>query len=601
MANFGVHKIFLLIISLVKYLESTRLLADLKKCGDLECETLISRVLAVSDYTGPDCRYLNFTKGEEISVYIKLSGEREDLWAGSKGKDFGFFPRDAVQIEEVFISDEVELSTKESDFLCLFGVSYMFENEDSKLDNDNAENGHPSEEDIDQKYGVYESDFQIEPGFYTTSESTLFEDQTPEAPKDIRSGSESKDWEDAEMRVMQQDHIPEVDYDSPPSNVPEAQGWFALAEGQSEEKAFGSVTERAQESLFRSRKMVVEHEHDLDQLNNGEPQTEPGSEFNSVPEEQPELALEPEPTLKPQSTGWFGSGFTSYLGFGEEDTELNLFSKDNNLPQQDNPNPISSDEEATVPCMETLVEKEDIIINDSSILKSSWLDLGFGMLGFVHATEDKIVSEDGKNEDSSREDKQEETQAGHASEPDPDKEQEIEMTMTMETEDHTDKEEALEKTDDSDTTLYLKKFFNFGSSVWSFQNNPKERELPLPKQTMDQDHVVGNDETEKFSIENYPPDNMKDLMTLENRYSQSETTSKIESSTKMHEEVYFKTSSSADDDEKSKFPVDSAEPAQLETDRPIENTLLDSQMASSDLSLSPQNYIPPKSKKRAVL
>lgn len=44
---------------------------------------LLSRVLAVSDYTGPDCRHLNFTKGEEISVFVKLAGEREDLWAGS--------------------------------------------------------------------------------------------------------------------------------------------------------------------------------------------------------------------------------------------------------------------------------------------------------------------------------------------------------------------------------------------------------------------------------------------------------------------------------------------------------------------------------------
>lgn len=44
---------------------------------------LISRVLALRDYTGPDCRYLNFTTGEEISVYVKLGGDREDLWAGS--------------------------------------------------------------------------------------------------------------------------------------------------------------------------------------------------------------------------------------------------------------------------------------------------------------------------------------------------------------------------------------------------------------------------------------------------------------------------------------------------------------------------------------
>lgn len=43
----------------------------------------MSRVLAIKDYTGPDCRYLNFKSGEEIMVYFKLSREREDLWAGS--------------------------------------------------------------------------------------------------------------------------------------------------------------------------------------------------------------------------------------------------------------------------------------------------------------------------------------------------------------------------------------------------------------------------------------------------------------------------------------------------------------------------------------
>jgi uncharacterized cysteine cluster protein YcgN (CxxCxxCC family) len=47
------------------------------------CIALLSRALAVRDHMGPDCRFLNFTEGEEIAVYVKLAGEREDLWAGS--------------------------------------------------------------------------------------------------------------------------------------------------------------------------------------------------------------------------------------------------------------------------------------------------------------------------------------------------------------------------------------------------------------------------------------------------------------------------------------------------------------------------------------
>ena len=151
MAEVSVQRILLLVVSLAKCLEGTKLLAHLKKCGDLECETLISRVLALRDYTGPDCRYLNFTTGEEISVYVKLGGDREDLWAGSKGKDFGFFPRDAVEIEEVFISEEVEMPTKESDFLCLLGEGYIFGSEQSELNSeDDEEHMYPYEKDEDQ-------------------------------------------------------------------------------------------------------------------------------------------------------------------------------------------------------------------------------------------------------------------------------------------------------------------------------------------------------------------------------------------------------------------------------------------------------------------
>lgn len=43
----------------------------------------MSRVQANKDYTGPDCRYLNFKVGEEIIVYSKLSRKQTDLWVGS--------------------------------------------------------------------------------------------------------------------------------------------------------------------------------------------------------------------------------------------------------------------------------------------------------------------------------------------------------------------------------------------------------------------------------------------------------------------------------------------------------------------------------------
>uniref|UniRef100_A0A8D0C2N2 SH3 domain-containing protein n=1 Tax=Salvator merianae TaxID=96440 RepID=A0A8D0C2N2_SALMN len=104
--------ILLFILSLLTSTRSTEVLSEQKKCGDPECETSISRVQAIKDYIGPDCHYLSFKTGDEIMVYFKLSRKREDLWAGSKGTDFGYFPVDAVRIEEVFISQEVEVPTK---------------------------------------------------------------------------------------------------------------------------------------------------------------------------------------------------------------------------------------------------------------------------------------------------------------------------------------------------------------------------------------------------------------------------------------------------------------------------------------------------------
>ncbi|XP_034504308.1 melanoma inhibitory activity protein 2 isoform X3 [Ailuropoda melanoleuca] len=588
MAELGVHRTLLLVISLAKCLEGTKLLADFKKCGDLECETLISRVLALRDYRGPDCRYLNFTKGEEISVYVKLTGEREDLWAGSKGKDFGYFPRDAVQIEEVFISEEVQISTKESDFLCLLGVSYTFENEDSELNSDDGKNIYPYEEDKDQKSSVYESDFQTESGFYSTSESTLFEDQFPasEAPEDIRSTSESKYWEGVEAGSMEEDSVPEVDH-IPPSS-PEVKGWFGFGRELAEGKTFESVIEPLQESSFQSRKIAGEDENDLEELNNDEPQTEePELEFNPVPKKQSELGSESETIISPEATGWFGGSFKSYLGFGGEDTGLELLSKESNPPLQDVPNSLSSEEEPTVPCTEILTEKEDTIVNDTSILKPSWFDFGFGMLDFVYTNEDKILSDDGKSEEGGGGDKHEHLPT---SEFDPDKEQETKTIKIMETEDQVGKERVLEKTDDSDTVPYLKKLLYNFDNPWKFQDIPKEMELPFSKQIQDENdenNVIENDETEEFSAENYHTNNMK-VMMLKSRSSQSDMASKIESPGRIHKEVHFKTPSSKNNDEKSETSLGTEGSTQVEIDRSVENILPSSQMVSTGYFLSSQ-------------
>lgn len=35
------------------------------------------------DFKGPDCRFVNFKKGEAVYVYYKLIGKSTELWAGS--------------------------------------------------------------------------------------------------------------------------------------------------------------------------------------------------------------------------------------------------------------------------------------------------------------------------------------------------------------------------------------------------------------------------------------------------------------------------------------------------------------------------------------
>lgn len=37
----------------------------------------------MKDFQGPDCRFVNFKKGETVYVYYKLIGMSTELWAGS--------------------------------------------------------------------------------------------------------------------------------------------------------------------------------------------------------------------------------------------------------------------------------------------------------------------------------------------------------------------------------------------------------------------------------------------------------------------------------------------------------------------------------------
>lgn len=44
------------------------------------------RAEALEDFTGPDCRFVNFKKGDQVYVYYKLAGVAPEVWAGTVSK-----------------------------------------------------------------------------------------------------------------------------------------------------------------------------------------------------------------------------------------------------------------------------------------------------------------------------------------------------------------------------------------------------------------------------------------------------------------------------------------------------------------------------------
>ncbi|XP_072713092.1 transport and Golgi organization protein 1 homolog isoform X1 [Ciconia boyciana] len=105
-----------------------RRFAERKRCADRECSMLMCRGKATQDFKGPDCRFVNFKKGEAVYVYYKLIGKSTELWAGSVGSDFGYFPKDLLEINHNYSNEELELPTDETDFVCFDGGRDDFDN-----------------------------------------------------------------------------------------------------------------------------------------------------------------------------------------------------------------------------------------------------------------------------------------------------------------------------------------------------------------------------------------------------------------------------------------------------------------------------------------
>uniref|UniRef100_A0A8C6JI13 Uncharacterized protein n=1 Tax=Melopsittacus undulatus TaxID=13146 RepID=A0A8C6JI13_MELUD len=352
------QRILLLVISFSASLQSTNILSEWKKCGDQECETAMSRVHATTDYLGPDCRYLNFKTGEEIMVYSKLSRKNENLWIGSKGKDFGYFPKDAVKVEEVFTVEEVEVLTKETDFLCLHGHKYTYENENSALHDHNKEREYSSS---DAESKLHENEL-----FKYTRESMQKEENSESVSENDSKKSHTQESASNELFMKNENRRddtekPEMQNSFPVEPISTQSSWIAgwfTTGNKNDGEPLQANTEPLGENTYRSRKIMVTAENDLQDSNDKEEQESPAS-------------------------AWFQGGLTDFLYFGEQNVDVALASEKNDLQTHDVsgvPDRFSNDQETAA--TELLIEEK----SESQESASNWFNLDLSnVLNFVHA------------------------------------------------------------------------------------------------------------------------------------------------------------------------------------------------------------------------
>ncbi|XP_070983853.1 cTAGE family member 5 isoform X7 [Oncorhynchus clarkii lewisi] len=251
------------------------LLSDFKICGDSECESLLSRVRATRDHRGKDCRFLNFKKGDVIFVYHKLSGKRDDLWAGSIDRRFGYFPKDAVKVDEIYANTETEVATQKQDFFCIDEYGSLIDNDSSEWDNE--ENLVSEFQEIaanDAQDSKTSKDAFLSQSFAQSSDETGNKDAIQVVMEDF--------LDDTKPEPSKQDGSQWIG-----STVT---GWLSLGGENSDDNP---KEDNPEQESFRSRKLAL----DID--------------ANQLKEEKKNA----------ENSGWFGDGLTSAFGFGQKAPE----------------------------------------------------------------------------------------------------------------------------------------------------------------------------------------------------------------------------------------------------------------------------------------
>ncbi|XP_027736522.1 melanoma inhibitory activity protein 2 isoform X6 [Empidonax traillii] len=556
------QRILLLVILFSASVQSTKVLSEWKKCGDPECEKAMSRVQAITDYLGPDCRYLNFKTGEEIMVYSKLSRENENLWTGSKGKDFGYFPRDAVKVEETFIEEEVEVLTKETDFLCLHEDKYVFENEDSTLYDHNKESEY-SLSDAEPKLHENEA-------LNYTKDSIQNEEKIESVSENDSEETHAK--ESANKKLVRKDNTEEPQMqNSLPLEPIQTQsswisGWFTT-ESKNYEEPLEVVTESLEENKYQGRKILVTDENDLQEPNDKEEQ-------------------------EPPAPGWFQGGLTNFLYFGEENEDVDLASEKNDPQIHDVSGvPEHSNTEQETPDTELLSEEEK---SESQESKSNWFNLGLSdVLNFGHAEKDTIAREDQKNGETNDEaSKNEEEQTLDQKESHMDKESKETATATAEDKEnyaqeiidsHSNRSDPKEIPPASVHTLNDTKSTS-NSTESSFDILTCDKEKPIEPYSSEEDLVsesqlLKNTEAEKRNQES------------ESRRGQSGVGRRklLEETPEKKHEMNVAVDSELDSDQDSKGTAIASVNSEIKMDSSVADSAFDDEKPFSD---AVQNYVP---------
>ncbi|XP_050989015.1 melanoma inhibitory activity protein 2 isoform X5 [Labeo rohita] len=345
--------------------QSLGLISDYKLCGDPECESMISRVQAQRDHSAKDCRFLNFKKGDIITVYYKLTGKRNDLWAGSMEKLSGLFPKDAIKIDQLFIDEkkEIQVPTQEYDFICFDEKGLVIEHSTEFEDL----------EDLSQE----------------TQETDLNE------VRDKPTETEEREPSQNSVQDVSDQNTPETTETGGSSWIGSAvNGWFGRNEQSNDEPQ-----DESSEESFKSRKIVMDIEENLmeEKTNSGTFGWISGEltnafgfgnkELKTDAQDNIENPTNDEDTSSQQSSSWMSMG-RDVLGFSEENTDA-----------------------ATKP--EAEKEDENTNMEDQSTLNPSQnMDVADNIQGDENTPDDIAENNDSSLDDRITENEKEEKQAG---------------------------------------------------------------------------------------------------------------------------------------------------------------------------------------------